>query len=100
MGKLQTATLDANAETFTLDVDASQRAFITMDFTSTATVTWTVAAFGGSVYIPLRKSDNSTAAAYTADDYLMVDGPVSLKATASGVSGGSCAIEARIGITN
>lgn len=100
MSQLQTATLDANDEVMTINVGGTERAFITMDFTSTITVTWTVSNLNGTTFIALRKSDDTTAAAYTADDYLMVDGPVTLKATASGVSGGSCAIQARTAFVN
>jgi hypothetical protein len=95
MSKLQTATLVANAETMTINVDGTERVMVTMDFTSTATVTWTVSALGGTTFVALRKADNSTAAAYTADDHFMAEGPCTLVATASGVSGGSCVIEAR-----
>ena len=100
MAQLTSATLDANAETFTLTVSANERAFITMTVTSTITTTWSVAAPFSTRFIALRKSDDSTAAAYTASDYLMVDGPVTLKATASGVSGGSCIIDVRTGGTD
>jgi hypothetical protein len=98
MAQLRSETLDADDETFTLDVAANERAFITMTVTSAITTTWTVAAPGSTRFIALRKSDDSTAAAYTASDYLMVDGPVTLKATASGVSGGNCIIDVRKGI--
>ena len=99
MSQLRSATLDANDETFILDVAANERAFINMTVAATITVTWTVAPPGGTRFIALRKSDDSTAAAYTASDYLMVDGPVTLKATASSVSGGgNCIIDARKGI--
>lgn len=100
MSALKTATLDANAETFTLSVDGSQAALVTMTIASTITVTWSIAAAGGTNFIPLRKADDSTAAAYTASDYLYASGPCTLKATASSVTGGTCAIEARVGFNS
>ena len=100
MAALKTGTLDANDETFILDIDAAELVFVTMTISSTITVTWTGIAPGGSNPVPLRKSDDSTAAAYTATDYLYVQGPIRAVATASGVSGGSCEIEARKGGAN
>lgn len=97
MAALKTATLDANDETFVLDIDAASRAMVTMTISGTITVTWTVKAAGGSNAIALRKADDSTAAAYTASDYLLIEGPCTAIATASSVSSGSCAIEARAG---
>ena len=97
MSQVKSATLDANDETFVLDVDASSRAIATMTISGTITVTWTILVPGGSNAIALRKADDSTAAAYTASDYIMIDGPCRAIATASSVSGGSCAIEARTG---
>lgn len=95
MAALKTATLDANDETFTLNLSAGDRAIATMTISSTITVTWTVTAPGGSNAVTLRKSDDTTDAAYTASDHIMMDGPGTFIATASGVTGGSCAIEAR-----
>ncbi len=93
---VRTATLDANDETFFMTVDAGQRGIATMDITGTITVTWALSVPGGSNFIALRKSDDTTAAVYTADDYLQVDGPCTIRATASGVSGGgNCVIEGR-----
>lgn len=92
---LRTGSLAANDDTFTMTVDAGQRGIATMDITGTITVTWTVSAPGGSSFIALRKADDSTAASYTADDYIKVDGPCTIKATASSVSGGTCTIEGR-----
>jgi hypothetical protein len=92
---VRSATLDANDETFFMTVDAGQRGTATMDFTGTITVTWALSVPGGSSFIPLRKSDDSTAAVYTADDYIQVQGPCTIRATASSVSGGTCLIEGR-----
>lgn len=101
MSVLKTATLDANDETAFYDVSANELAFLTMTITGTITVTWAIAVMGGSNYIALRKSDNTTAAVYTTSDYLMVEGgPCRIRATASGVAGGSCVIEERTGITS
>lgn len=95
MAQLRTATLNANGQTFTINVSGNERALITMTITSTITVTWTVAAPGGSNFVALKRQDGTTNAAYTASDYLQVEGPCTLMATASGVTGGTCAIEAR-----
>lgn len=101
MSVVKTATLDADDEVAYFDIAANESAFLTMTITGTITVTWAIAAIGGSNYIALRKSDDSTAAAYTASDYLLIDGgPCRVRATASGVSGGSCVIEERTGITS
>jgi hypothetical protein len=96
MAQLRTHTLNTDAQTFIMTVGGNERAMVTMTIANTITVTWTVAAPGGANFVPLKKQDGTTNAAYTATDYLMVDGPATLKATASGVSGGgTCAIEAR-----
>jgi hypothetical protein len=92
---LRRATLNTNDQTYFMTVDAGQRGTATMDFTGTITVTWAISVPGGTSFIALRKSDDSTAAAYTADDYIQVDGPCTIRATASGVSGGTCVIEGR-----
>ena len=94
---IKTATLSANDETFTLDLDAASAGLITMTIAGTITVTWKILVQGGSNAIPLRKADDSTAAAYTASDYLRVQGPCRVVGTASSVSSGTCAIEARSG---
>ena len=100
MAQLKSQTLNDDAQTFTLDVDAASVGTVVMDFTGTITVTWTILAPGGSISIPLRKADDSTAAAYTADDYFQVLGPCRVVGTSSATSGGTCAIEARTGNIN
>ena len=100
MAQRDSVTLDANDETFTLNIDGTERAFITMDFTSTITVTWTISILGGTRFFALRLADNVTAAAFTADNYLMIEGPCTVRATASGVSGGSCIIDAHRSFVN
>ena len=74
MSVIKTATLNANDQTAFFDIAANESAFLTMTISSTITVTWAISALGGSNYIALRKSDDSTAAAYTASDYLLIDG--------------------------
>ena len=59
MSQLQTATLDANDETMTINVGGTERAFITMDIGPTITVTWTVSNLNGTTFIPLRKADDA-----------------------------------------
>lgn len=100
MAQIKTKTLDANDETFIMDIDAAEQALITMTFTGIITVTWTGIVPGGSNAVALRKSDDTTAAAYTTTDHIYIQGPIRAVGTASSVSGGTCAIEGRKGRTN
>ncbi len=91
---IETATLDADDETYELDVAAGEEGVASMSISGTITVTWTYRPTGGSTFVPLKKQDGTTAAAYTASEPISFNMPGTYKATASGTSGGSCGIEA------
>jgi hypothetical protein len=92
---VKTATLDANSETFEIDLNGSSVCLVTMTITGTITVAWTMKARGGSNAVNVTDS-NGDAQSFTASGYIRVLGPGTLIGTASGVSSGSCAIEADV----
>lgn len=94
---VRTATLDANSETFEIAVPFGANLAASMTITGTITVTWTARVDGGS-NAPTVKDSSDNDEVYTASDhfYAVGSGMVYI-ATASGVSGGSCDIEASVG---
>lgn len=93
---VKTATLDANSETFEMSVPFGAHGMCTMNISGTITVTWTVKAPGGSTAVPVLTSSGD-AAAYTTSQTFFAQGPGEYIATASGVSGGTCDLEASTG---
>lgn len=91
----KTGTLDANGETFEIDLNGSSVCFATMTITGAITVTWTMRARGGSNAVSVTDS-NGDAQSFTSSGYVRVLGPGTLIGTASGVSSGSCSIEADV----
>ena len=91
----KTGTLDANGETFEIDLNGSSVCLVTMTITGTITVAWTIKARGGSNAVNVTDS-GGTAQSFTASGSLRVLGPGTLVGTASGVSAGSCSIEADV----
>jgi len=95
--KTSNTTLDANSEAITMVVPFGCHGVATMSITGTITVTVTNAVEGSQNFIATKKSDGSTAAAYTASDTFFCVAPGQYTFTASGVSGGSCVLDTAVG---
>jgi hypothetical protein len=89
---MASGTLDANSETFSLEVKRGQIGTVAMGITGTITVTATFAA-GAVSGVGFVKPDGN-AAAWTASDVVELNAPGTYTFTATGVSGGSCQYEA------
>lgn len=92
------STLDADAETHVVQINAGAEALVVIAITGTITITVTGVVNGGDESFQVLKSDGSTDAIYTTGTealYLVAPGTYSF--TASSTSGGSAVIQSSVG---